>query len=164
MRPFRLIALIAVVAVIVAGALADLWVDLRAGASWRHLLQETFILVAAAGGIGYLFDNLRRQRIELARLRDDLAHSNQRYAANEQLLEARHQMGRMIASQFQAWGLTTSESEVALLLLKGLSFREIAGIRNTLEKTVRQQASSIYQKAGVSGRASFAAWFIEDIL
>ncbi len=32
--------------------------------------------------------------------------------------------------------------------------------RNTVEKTVRQQASSIYQKAGVSGRHAFAAWFL----
>jgi hypothetical protein len=36
--------------------------------------------------------------------------------------------------------------------------------RSTQEKTVRQQASSIYKKAGVSGRHAFSAWFIEDIL
>jgi DNA-binding NarL/FixJ family response regulator len=53
---------------------------------------------------------------------------------------------------------------VAILLLKGLSFKEIAGVRETREKTVRQQASSIYKKAGVSGRHAFAAWFIEDFL
>jgi len=45
-----------------------------------------------------------------------------------------------------------------------LSFKEIAAVRKTLEKTVRQQASSIYKKAGVSGRHEFSAWFIEDIL
>ena len=39
-----------------------------------------------------------------------------------------------------------------------------ADLRSTLEKTVRQQASSIYQKAGVSGRHAFAAWFLEDYL
>jgi DNA-binding NarL/FixJ family response regulator len=52
----------------------------------------------------------------------------------------------------------------ALLLLKGLSFKEIAAVRNTLEKTVRQQASGIYKKAGVSSRHAFAVWFIEDFL
>jgi DNA-binding CsgD family transcriptional regulator len=163
-RPFKQIVLIVVVAVIIAGALADLWVDLGAGASWRHLVQETFIVLVAVAAIGYLVYDLHLQRIELARLKADLAQSKQRYAASEQLLNARQQMGRLIAAQFETWGLTASEREVALLLLKGLSFREIAEVRSTLEKTVRQQASSIYKKAGVSGRASFAAWFIEDIL
>jgi DNA-binding CsgD family transcriptional regulator len=37
-------------------------------------------------------------------------------------------------------------------------------VRDTHEKTVRQQASAIYRKAGVSGRHAFAAWFIEDFL
>ncbi len=50
------------------------------------------------------------------------------------------------------------------LLLKGLSLREISIIRETQEKTVRQQASSIYKKSGVNGRHAFSAWFIEDIL
>ena len=60
--------------------------------------------------------------------------------------------------------LTGSEIEVGWLLLKGLSLKEIAFVRSTKEKTVRQQASSIYKKAGVSGRYAFSAWFKEDIL
>jgi len=51
-----------------------------------------------------------------------------------------------------------------MLLLKGLSFKEIAALRITLEKTVRQQASSIYRKSGISGRHELAAWCIEDYL
>lgn len=51
-----------------------------------------------------------------------------------------------------------------MLLLKGLSFKEIASVRDTMEKTVRQQASTIYRKANVSGRHAFSAWFIEDLL
>ena len=60
--------------------------------------------------------------------------------------------------------VTTSEKDVGWLLSKGLSLKEIAAIRETLEKTVRQQASSIYKKAGLSGRHAFSAWFIEDAL
>lgn len=37
-------------------------------------------------------------------------------------------------------------------------------LRNILEKTVRQQASAIYKKAGINGRHAFSAWFIEDAL
>ena len=66
--------------------------------------------------------------------------------------------------QFTAWSLTNSEKEVAVLLLKGLSFKEMAELRATKVKTVRQQASSIYQKTGVTGRHEFSAWFFEDML
>lgn len=60
--------------------------------------------------------------------------------------------------------LTLSEQEVAMLLLKGLSFKEISAVRNTKEKTIRQQASSIYSKSNVEGRHEFAAWFLEDFM
>ena len=49
-------------------------------------------------------------------------------------------------------------------LLKGLSFDEIATVRDTKEKTVRQQATAIYRKSGLNGRHEFAAWFFEDFL
>ncbi|MGB0849457.1 MAG: helix-turn-helix transcriptional regulator, partial [Thiolinea sp.] len=65
---------------------------------------------------------------------------------------------------FVDWVLTPSETEVAMLLLKGLSFEEIAGVRDTKEKTVRQQATAIYRKSGLNGRHEFAAWFFEDFL
>jgi DNA-binding CsgD family transcriptional regulator len=79
-------------------------------------------------------------------------------------VEARRKLGHVVAQQFSEWGLTGSEQEVGWLLLKGLSLKEIALVRQTQEKTVRQQASSIYGKSGVSGRHAFSAWFIEDIL
>jgi DNA-binding NarL/FixJ family response regulator len=77
---------------------------------------------------------------------------------------ARREYSEMIRRQFDAWNLTASEQQVALLLLKGLSFKEIAAVRDTREKTVRQQASTIYAKSGVDGRHAFAAWFLEDFL
>lgn len=70
----------------------------------------------------------------------------------------------LVQKQFQAWNLTASEQDVVLGLLKGLSFKEIAMLRDTHEKTVRQQASSVYRKAGVSGRNELSAWFFEDML
>ena len=66
--------------------------------------------------------------------------------------------------QFDAWQRTASEQDVVIGMLKGLSFREIAGLRETREKTVRQQASSVYRKAGVVSRNELAAWFFEDLL
>ncbi|MBX2836207.1 MAG: LuxR C-terminal-related transcriptional regulator [Gammaproteobacteria bacterium] len=74
------------------------------------------------------------------------------------------QYREIMQRQFDAWALTPSEQEVVLALLKGLSFREVAQLRDTQEKTVRQQATSVYKKAGVAGRHELAAWFFEDML
>ena len=54
--------------------------------------------------------------------------------------------------------------EIALLMLKGLSHREIAVTRDTSERTIRQQAQSVYAKTNLSGRAALSAFFLEDLL
>ncbi|GAG92388.1 unnamed protein product [marine sediment metagenome] len=81
-----------------------------------------------------------------------------------EMRNARRQYGETIHRQFEDWKLTNSEQHVAMLLLKGLSFNEIAAVRDTREKTVRQQASTIYAKSGVDGRHAFAAWFLEEFI
>jgi DNA-binding CsgD family transcriptional regulator len=60
--------------------------------------------------------------------------------------------------------LSPAEKEVALLLLKGLSHKELAKVRSITEATARQQARAIYKKAGLSGRSDLAAFFLEDLL
>ena len=69
-----------------------------------------------------------------------------------------------IRRQFGAWRLTAAEQDVGILLLKGMSHKEIARVRKTSEATIRQQATAIYQKAGVSGRAALAAFFLDDLM
>lgn len=73
-------------------------------------------------------------------------------------------LGRAIDEQFSRWNLTEAEREVALLLLKGLSTKEIASVRATSERTIREQARSIYTKAGLTGRTALSAFFLEDLL
>jgi DNA-binding NarL/FixJ family response regulator len=70
----------------------------------------------------------------------------------------------VIQNQFSQWKLSPSESDVALLLIKGLSMKEIAEARTVKEKTVRLQASSIYAKSGCDGRHELSAFFIEDLM
>ncbi len=65
--------------------------------------------------------------------------------------------------QFQDWGMTGAEREIGLLILKGLSHKEIAVLRATTEPTVRQQAQSIYRKAKLPGKTAFCAYFLEDL-
>jgi DNA-binding CsgD family transcriptional regulator len=88
-----------------------------------------------------------------------------RMQAQERALDtARGALAQVIEAQFAAWALTPAEHDVAVLALKGLDVAEIAEIRGAAQGTVRAQLSSIYAKAGVTGRAQFAAWFVEDLL
>jgi DNA-binding CsgD family transcriptional regulator len=154
-----------VLSVVSATNLYDLYIDVSHGASRWHLLEEVILILVSIGVIVWLLLSLVRQRRVLARLREEIrSRPESTFPDDPKLREARHELGRVIQSQFARWSLTDSERAVALLLLKGLSFKEIAAVRNTLEKTVRQQASGIYKKAGVSGRHAFSAWFIEDFL
>jgi DNA-binding CsgD family transcriptional regulator len=69
-----------------------------------------------------------------------------------------------IDRQLSRWSLSRAEREVVLLLLKGLSHKEIASVRDCSERTVRQQARVVYRKAGLGGRVELAAFFLEDLL
>jgi DNA-binding CsgD family transcriptional regulator len=73
-------------------------------------------------------------------------------------------LGAALDEQFDRWNLTPAEKEVALLLLKGLSHKEIAEVRSVSDATARQQARSIYKKGGLSGRHDLAAFFLEDLM
>jgi DNA-binding CsgD family transcriptional regulator len=110
------------------------------------------------GGIALLALNIESLRRSSLRLREDLS------ATRTDLETFRRGLGDEIERQLEVWSLTPSEKQVAQLLLKGLGHREIAEIRDTSEKTVRQQAARVYQKAQVSGRAELSAFFLEDLL
>ncbi len=70
----------------------------------------------------------------------------------------------LLEENFQSWGLTPSERDVALFAIKGLSTQEIAEARQTSEGTVKAQTNAIYRKAGVSGRPQLLSLFIEDLM
>ncbi|HSO35070.1 MAG TPA: hypothetical protein VLT33_21230 [Labilithrix sp.] len=78
--------------------------------------------------------------------------------------EALQGLGAAIEAQCDRWTLTEAERGVALLLLKGLSMKEVADVRGTTERTARQQALAVYRKAGLGGRAELSAFFLEDLL
>lgn len=69
-----------------------------------------------------------------------------------------------IEREFERWGLSAAERAVAHLMLKGLRLKDIAQMRSTTGRTVRQQAHAIYRKAGLEGRSDLAAYFLEEFL
>ncbi len=73
-------------------------------------------------------------------------------------------LSQAIAVQFRDWGLTDAEADIAGFMLKGLSHKEIAGLRDCAEATVRQHATSVYRKSGLANRAQLTGFFLEDLL
>jgi DNA-binding CsgD family transcriptional regulator len=68
-----------------------------------------------------------------------------------------------IESQLRRWGLTPVERQTALLLLKGCGHKQIAQLLGKSERTVRQQAVTVYRKSGLAGRAELAGFFLENL-
>lgn len=89
--------------------------------------------------IAWLLWGLHQQRIEIRSLQQELEAANSpQISPKKYVLDARKKLGNVVTRQFSEWQLTGSEIEVGWLLLKGLSLKEIAIVRNTQEKTVRQ--------------------------
>lgn len=70
----------------------------------------------------------------------------------------------IIIQQFLDWKLTSSESDVAMLTIKGMTISQIAELRKSADGTVKAHLSSIYRKAGVNNRGAFLSLFIEELM
>ncbi len=152
-------------AAIVALKFVDVVADMGLQLPPAHLIQEWTLLTLSFAGCVYLIIDIRRRTLAMQQLRNNLDISDQQLnSLSSQLRDARRSFAQTIRQQFEAWKLTDSEQQVAMLLLKGLSLQEIAAVRDTREKTVRQHASNIYAKAGLEGRHALAAWFLEDLI
>jgi len=162
------------VAFLIVSALAaiDVATDLRAGTSPRHVLVEGGVFLLAAVGAGLVARLLARTAHDARSARAAARSLEGRLAetaadASRWRTEARSLLlglGAAIDAQFDRWELSRAEREVALLLLKGLSHKEIAEVRSVSESTARQQARAVYRKAGLTGRHDLAAFFLEDLM
>jgi len=137
-----------------------------------HVVLEAGVMGAGLVGAALFLAQWRRERGDAASLRArvhelDAAERAWRDEAERWRREAEGAARGLVLAidrQFERWGLSPAEREVGHLLLKGLSLKELADVRGTSERTVRQQAQGIYRKGGLAGRAELAAWFLEDLL
>ena len=56
-----------------------------------------------------------------------------------------------------------TEKDIALLLIKGLSMKEISALRGSSDATVRQQSASVYKKSKLDNRNQLSSYFLEDL-
>lgn len=166
------VALAAVFTLMTLLVAADLATDVRAGTTASHVLLEGAVIAIGLFAAGWLSVRSRRlahEARELRRHASELAATLQ--ASQDEADRWRRDassliegLGAAIDQQFERWSLSPAEQDIARLLLKGLSHKEIAWLRGVNETTVRQQARAMYRKAGLSGRNDLAAFFLEDLL
>lgn len=143
----------------------DLWTDSSEGLKWWHVATEGMIALGATAGLVAIF----RHSLSLTKSLEHEKKYNQELLAEADRWrnQARRQIEDLslaIDRQLTEWKLTESEKEIAFLLLKGMSLKEVAEIRQTTEKTARTQSMAIYAKSGCKGRSELSAFFLEDLL
>jgi DNA-binding CsgD family transcriptional regulator len=143
----------------------DIVADYRSGTEAGHVLTEALVMALALTGAAALWRQLRAARRQAEQLSVDLAAARREAERfRDEARDALRGLGEAIDAQFARWGLTPAECEVGLMLLKGLSHKEVAAARATSETTIRQQALAIYRKAGLRNRSDLSAFFLEDLL
>lgn len=163
------VVLFALITVLMA---TDVAIESRRGVSLALQSFEVVIFLSALAGFAFHWWHLTTAQRRSERLDRELAEARAEVTrwtedARRWNREAQHVLqglGEAIDRQFDRWGLTDAEREVALLQLKGLRHKEIAELRKTSERTVRQQALAVYRKSGLAGRSDLAAFFLEDLL
>lgn len=144
----------------------DIYDDVQHGADWAHVLWESIALSLSAATLTaytlfYAREVVARQRASAATIQEITADRDRWREQSEEYLRG---LGMAIEQQFRSWKLTAAEADIGLFMLKGFSHKEIAQLRNTSERTVRQQAAMVYAKAGLKNKSQLAAFFLEDLI
>lgn len=142
----------------------DIAADYRSGTQRSHVVTEAFVMALAVAGLAILLRRFRLVQRQKEQLTVDLATARQEAQRfRDEARDALRGLSEAIDRQFDRWSLSPAEREVGLLLLKGLSHKEIAVARSTTDTTIRQQALAVYRKSGLHSRAELSAFFLEDL-
>ncbi|WP_168206391.1 LuxR C-terminal-related transcriptional regulator [Labrenzia sp. PHM005] len=162
---YRKAIFIVFVLIVFATSVVEIFSEFRNGETLATMADDlSGLIISAVVLVGFAYEHRVQQKAlkdlggQLSSARGQLAKLDSRSP------ELAGQYRAVMQKQFDAWSLTASEQDVVIGMLKGLSFREIAELRQTREKTVRQQATAVYRKAGVGSRNELTAWFFEDML
>ena len=153
--PAALIALIALQAVCAIFFIADVAADyIEVGVTGAHdihfyieLVASLSLIAAIMFEVGYLM-HLLEQR---ARLQNSLVAANA--AVND-----------VIEMHYELWGLTPTEQDVAMFLIKGFNIAKIAGLRGTAEGTIKAHLNAIYRKSGTRNKTEVLSLLIDAMM
>ena len=160
----QLLLAVALVTIVIGGT-ADLVMDRPTTWLSFHVIFETLMIAGGLVMATALWLGWWRAERSVRALRQSLEERRQeRDEWRSSAVQALDGLGRAINEQFAAWGLTPTEREVALYLLKGYTHKAIARRTDRSHQTVRQHAAVVYRKSGLSGRAQLSAFFLEDLM
>ncbi|MBL7664428.1 MAG: hypothetical protein JNM93_04800 [Bacteriovoracaceae bacterium] len=149
---------------IVVFTAVDITHDIQDNLPTRHYLHELFLATLALAWLVHQILFILKQRNSILDISNKLnIVTSERNHYLEKIHLIKNDFQQIIQNQFNLWGLSDSEREVALYLIKGASMKEIAEWRNTSETTIRQQALSVYKKAHLAGRQELAGYFLDDL-
>jgi DNA-binding CsgD family transcriptional regulator len=143
----------------------DIAHDLASGVAVYHVVLELLMMLAAAAGAFYFWRWLRVARQVERDLGQDLKKAHAEAARwQEEAQDLLQNLRKVIEKQFTQWEFSPTDREIAFYLLNGLSLKEIALLRGSTDKSVKQQAYLLYRKAGLGGRAELSAFFLGGLL
>lgn len=153
--PFLLLALIVVQSLCASFFLWDVLSDLRPDGLRAlaniHIATEALAALALISAIAF-------------ELRSLMALLRRKAHLEETVSVASGALHEVIERQFDTWGLSPAEADVAMFTIKGFSLGEIAELRGSAAGTVKAQLSAVYRKAGVSGRGALLGIFVDELL
>lgn len=146
-------------------SVADVFFDKNDQLSSAHLMGELFLItISFFGSAFFIYQALlhRKRNTNLREKVSDLENKNSDYL--KQVDSFRKGLSEAIDNQFTKWSFTPSEKEVGIMIIKGLSYHEIADARGISERTARNQGSSLLNKAQLKNKSELMAFFLEDLL
>jgi DNA-binding CsgD family transcriptional regulator len=140
----------------------DTYVDHKSDAGKLHILLEVSLIMSVFATLVYtLRKYIHKNALNEKKLQSLAAEHRD---LKEKLTQYKQDIHSYLQINFTSWKLTKSEKDIALLLFKGCTGKEISVIRKTSYQTVRSQISGIYRKAKVKNHNQFMATLMEDIL
>lgn len=146
-------------------SIIDVFMDKSDQLSTAHIIGEFFLIFLSFSGSFYFISQASFYRESTVKLKTQvhtLEKKNSHYLEQVQLFKTG--LSEAIDEEFNLWKLTPSEKEVGIMLIKGMSYREISEARNISERTARNQGSSLLSKAGLKNKSELIAYFLEDLL
>ncbi len=145
--------------------LFDIIEELSSGLGVKFVILELAICISSfVGFFSMLRKYIKEKDIseglneELSKLKSD----SEQWKKKVKLIS--NEFSHALDQQLEEWGLSTTEKEIAVLLMKGMSAKEIAELRSVSEKTVRTHLTSVYKKSKLNNRYELAAYFIDGLV
>jgi DNA-binding CsgD family transcriptional regulator len=142
----------------------DIVDDIQNGLPIKHWLHELILVILSVIFIIYKLRLAFIKDEQIAKISNSLVQAQGEVDFYKNKVTAiKSDFSEVVLNQFRLWGLSKGESDIALLLIKGLSMKEIASIRESNEGTVRQQSLAIYKKSHLENRKHLSAYFLDDL-